>query len=119
MIVNLILHLAFMMAVVIYAGLAHFLFEPSTIPEADPVFKWVILGLGVVSAPMGFVVPRIIGRVNRLDARQLLIVTDAFFEAIAIYGFVGIILGVPVTYCYPLMGLSFALLAFQTFNVVR
>lgn len=115
--VALILHAMFMLAVLVYAALAHLLIPtlPNR-PPFDPMFAYLFVGLGLFQIPLGFVLPAIMAKKGS-NPPVMFIVTDACFEAIAIYGLVGTILSMPLLYADGLMALSFILLAANTIRL--
>lgn len=122
-----IIHFAFIMAVPIYAVVASVI-QPGVSPAGAPLaartpwLPWALVFLSVVQIPLGYFLPEIMTRSRQQAAEKSsrdylalcqlkMILSDAFFEAIAVYGLVGVIaFGMALQVAYALMGLSLVLL---------
>ena len=123
-----ILHFAFMAAVLVYTFLAYTFLSSELLGEGAktltdlqaPALALIVLSLASVAG--GYLIPARIkvpgsdsdSVLDRLAALQTrMIITDAFFESIAIYGLIGVFMGMGQGLRMSLMALSFILLALQ------
>ena len=123
--IMLIVHLSFIMAAIIYVPVTHFFI----VPEQDvnsasipPMVPYILLLIALTHIPLGFIIP---GRVipesalkEQPTAQEFLakaqvkmVMHDAFFEAPAVIGVVGVIVGMELWMAYGLMLLSILMLA--------
>jgi hypothetical protein len=97
-------------------------------PAQANLILFAVLSLAVVSAPLGFLLPRLIsleaseaGKADpaaalvRCQARVVL--SDTMFEAVAVYGLLGRTLGVHLAWSYGLIALAFLLMGINTARV--
>lgn len=121
-----IIHCAFIGATIIYGVVAYILKTSGGMSANQPsaVIMPVMLVLSIMSLAMGFVVPGIIvaSRIqpdtspgNILTARLIqMIVMDACFESIAIFGLAGMVVGMQAIVGYGLIAVSLVALASQS-----
>lgn len=122
-----LIHAAFMFAVLIYAGLAHFVFLPAPEkPVTTPLVSLVLLIVAVVSIPLGFWIPMFLPKsgISIKHSNSVLdsmaggiIIGDAFFESIGVYGLVCAVLGRPAWEVDLFLVVSFVLLAIQGIRI--
>lgn len=114
--VALIIHAVFLFAVLLYGCLAHFLVPtlPNR-PPFDPMIGYLLVGIGLIQIPLGFLLPVMLKKSS--NPPVLFIISDATFEAIAIYGLVGAFLGMPLLWADGLMALAFVMLAINTIRL--
>lgn len=115
--VAMILHGIFMFAVLGYAALAHFLAPRVAASNAiSPVVLYVLVGLALYQIPLAFFLPKFLAKKGS-NAAAAFIVSDACFEAIAVYGLVGAFVGMPLLWVDALMVLSFIMLAINSIRL--
>ena len=122
-----IIHFAFVMAVPMYAAIALVILPKASPAGAElaaktPWLPWALVFLAAFQIPLGYFLPEILTRSRQQSAEgspaaflaicQLkMILSDAFFESIALYGIVGVIaLGMKLPAAFALMGFSLVLL---------
>jgi hypothetical protein len=125
-----IVHFAFMAMVPVYAYIFYALLSPqfanthSAAGQKLSIPALTIIALAIVQIPIGLLFPNFIRRAQSKFAAGIpnallagvfigMIVSDAFFESIAIYGMIGCFMEMQAGMSYALIGLSFILLAFQ------
>lgn len=118
-VVALIIHTAFFASVFMYMILYPTLSGGGGSVPQSPVVSYVPVFLAAATIALGFLVPRWIRIAGAPEAMAMLrlIISDAFFEAVAIYGLVGCFLGTPRAVSYGLMALSALLLAINYWRV--
>ncbi|MCE5229999.1 hypothetical protein LLG95_10440 [bacterium] len=110
----LMIHVAFLMAVPIYAGITYFFIMPfPKLFPYDPIVSNILIFIGILQIPIGFLVPKI----AKSYPAVALILSDAVFESIAIYGLVGPLFSMATPAAWALIGLSFVLLAANTLRL--
>lgn len=119
--VMMIIHFAFIGAVFVYAALVMLgVVGKNENAESIEIMKFILPVLGLMNIPLGFIFPKIARMHPSPDlapelylgkAQLSIIISGAFFEMIAIYGLVGVIIGgLPHWIAYSMMGLSLLLL---------
>lgn len=123
------IHAAFMLAVPMYAVVTHFVLlqNPENI-HANPFIARILLIVAIVQIPLGFILGEVVAktgmRMNTAAGPKYLdpitskiIMGDALFEAIAVYGVVGAIFGMPAWQSDLLFVISFVLLTIQAIRI--
>lgn len=119
-----IIHAAFLTAIPMYAFVVHFVVGDSpfiTDDTEENALVGVVLGLlGLLQIPVGLVLPQIISSSLERQAatpqqylnaiQQKMIISDAFFEAIALMGVIGAFIGMERWMTWGLMLLSMFML---------
>jgi hypothetical protein len=112
-----------MLSVPVYAYIYVHVFPrsaPSPPPAPNLMITYILVGTSLLMIPFGFFLSHFINLKSRslFMVNVAVIVGDAFFESIAIYGLVGYFLGMPDAISYGLMGLSFCILLLNTIRVL-
>jgi len=120
------IHAVFTAIIPIYMVMFAFAIAPSGAKNTVSIVSYMPVILALVTIPLGFVLPLLAGRMGGAGTTGgvgillvKMILSDAIFEAVAIYGMIGPFLGTPLWICYGLMGLSFALLAVNSLRIVQ
>lgn len=122
------IHIAFLCAVPVYALLLPVVAHSAKPTPGLPAFMPYLLPLvALVEIPLGFIIPWFATAPKPGDAEKdmtadtrrttALILSDSAFEAIAIYGLVGVFLSTPTWLCYAMMGMSFIVLLANTLRL--
>ena len=119
-----IIHGAFMIAIAVYAIIHPLAIAPAQAGvETDWLMSGIFVFIAFMSAVFGFVFPIIQAKQGIQPSPQSgqikMIVTDACFESIAIYGLVGGFVGMPDWLAYTLMATALFLLLLNTLRVNR